>query len=43
VQEQPDSTLEELQQRLPVRAGVTTIWRALKALGFTFKKSAACG
>lgn len=43
VQEQPDATLEELQQRLPVRAGLATIWRALRALGFTLKKSAACG
>lgn len=43
VQEQPDATLEELQQRLPVRVGLTTIWRALLALGFTLKKSPACG
>lgn len=42
VHEQPDATLEDLQQRLPVRAGLSTIWRALKSLGFTFKKSTAC-
>jgi transposase len=43
VQEQPDATLEELQQRLPVRVGLSTIWRALVALGVTLKKSPACG
>jgi transposase len=43
VHEQPDATLKELQQRLPVWVGLSTIWRALKTLGFTFKKSAACG
>ena len=42
VQAQPDATLEELQRRLPIRAGLATIWRALKALGFTLKKSPAC-
>lgn len=43
IQEQPDATLEELQQRLPVPVGLTTIWRALVALGITLKKSSACG
>jgi len=43
VQEQPDATLAELQERLPVRVGLTTIWRGLVALGFTLKKSTACG
>ncbi len=43
IQEQPDATLEELQQRLPVPVGLTTIWRALVALGVTLKKSPACG
>jgi transposase len=42
VQAQPDATLEELQERLPVRVGLTTIWRALLTLGFTLKKSPAC-
>ena len=42
VQAQPDATLEELQQRLPVRVGLSTIWRALVALGVTLKKSPAC-
>ncbi len=39
VQEFPDATLEELQQKLKVLVGVTTIWRALKSLGITLKKS----
>ena len=39
VQEFPDATLEELQQKLEVLVGVTTIWRALKSLGITLKKS----
>ena len=39
VQECPDATLEELQQKLSVFVGVTTIWRALKSLGITLKKS----
>ena len=43
VQQQPDATLEELQQRLPVRVGLTTIWRGLLSLGLTLKKSPACG
>ena len=43
VQEQPDATLEELRQRLPISASLTTIWRTLRALGFTLKKSPACG
>ena len=43
VQQQPDLTLEELQNRLPVRAGLTTIWRTLRMLGVTLKKSPACG
>jgi len=43
VEEQPDATLGELQQQLGVTASITTIWRALKALGLTLKKSSACG
>ena len=43
VSEHPDATLEELQQKLTVMVGVTTIWRALKALGITLRKSLACG
>lgn len=43
VQSQPDATLEELQRRLPVQASLTTIWRMVRRLGFTLKKSTACG
>jgi transposase len=43
VEEQPDATLEELQEQLGVSASISTIWRALKALGLTLKKSPACG
>ena len=35
----PDATLEEIREALPTSAGVTTIWRALKQLDFTFKKN----
>ena len=42
VQEQPDATLQELKGRLPISASLTTIWRMLRALGFTLKKSPAC-
>ena len=39
VKKQPDATLAELRQELPVSAGITTVWRALRDLGLTFKKS----
>ncbi len=42
VKEKPDATLEELQKRLDIAVSTVTIWRALKALGFTFKKGRAC-
>ena len=35
----PDATLEEIREALRTSAGVTTIWRALKQLDFTFKKN----
>ena len=35
----PDATLEELREALPTSAGLTTIWRALNQLDFTFKKN----
>ncbi len=35
----PDATLQEIRAALRTSAGVTTIWRALKALDFTFKKN----
>jgi transposase len=38
VDEQPDSTLQELRSALGVQVGLATVWRALKRLGITFKK-----
>ena len=42
VTEQPDASLEELRERLPVAVGTTTVWRTLRTLDYTFKKSSAC-
>ncbi|MEM6690354.1 MAG: helix-turn-helix domain-containing protein [Planctomycetota bacterium] len=42
VKEQPDATLEQLQQKLDVPVSLSTIWRALNQAGFTLKKSSAC-
>ena len=41
IQEQPDRTLAELQVALATSASLTTIWRAVKQLGFTRKKNGA--
>ena len=38
VEEQPDSTLEELRAKLPVTVSVPTVWRALHELKLSFKK-----
>ena len=35
----PDATLAEIRETLRTSAGLTTIWRALKQLDFTFKKN----
>jgi transposase len=35
----PDATLAELREALRTSAGLTTIWRALHQLDFTFKKN----
>ena len=35
----PDSTLTELRELLRTSAGLTTIWRAVNQLQFTFKKN----
>jgi len=35
----PDATLEEIREGLRTAAGLTTIWRALNQLDFTFKKN----
>jgi transposase len=37
----PDATLTELREALRTAAGLTTIWRALNQLDFTFKKNGA--
>src|SRR5262245_58594850 len=38
VEEDPDATLRDLQQRLGVGGSIMLIWRALKSLGITRKK-----
>jgi len=43
IRQKPNATLRELQQELGVSASVASLWRALKRLGFTLKKSIACG
>ena len=35
----PDATLAEIREGLRTSAGLTTIWRALNQLDFTFKKN----
>ncbi len=42
VAEKPDATLKELRDALEVSVGVSTIWRALRRMQITFKKSSAC-
>jgi transposase len=34
----PDATLKELRDKLGLAVGVSTLWRALRKLKFTFKK-----
>lgn len=41
VREKPDATLEELRARLGEAISTTTLWRALRALQFTFKKKSS--
>ena len=36
---QPDATLAELQQALPTRAALSTLWRTIERLGLTVKKN----
>ena len=38
---QPDATLAELRTALGVPVGLTTVWRAVRRLGLTVKKSPA--
>ena len=40
--QRPDGTLRELREQLNLSVGLSTIWRALKRMHFTFKKSLAC-
>lgn len=42
VAEEPDATLEELRKKLGMGVSVATVWRSLKTLGLTLKKSPAC-
>ena len=35
----PDATLAELQERLPTRAALSTLWRTINRLGLTVKKN----
>ena len=42
VKEQPDATLSELRDQLGVSVCVATLWKTLKVLGVTLKKSPAC-
>lgn len=42
VKERPDATLCELRDQLGVDVSVATLWKALKDLGITLKKSPAC-
>jgi transposase len=37
----PDATLAELREALRCAVGLTTIWRAVQQLDFTFKKNGA--
>ena len=35
----PDATLEELREALGIQVGISTLWRGLRDLGLTLKKS----
>ena len=39
VTEKPDATLQELRQALAIKVGISTLWRGLRDLGLTLKKS----
>lgn len=39
VEQQPDATLEELRRELGIQVGISTLWRALRDLKLTLKKS----
>ena len=42
VEEQPDATLRELRDRLGAPVSINTVWKMLKRLGVSFKKSPSC-
>lgn len=42
VRQRPDATLRELRDELGLSTSLVTVWRALKRLGLTLKKSPAC-
>lgn len=42
VRQRPDATLRELRDELGLPMSLVTVWRALKRLGLTLKKSPAC-
>lgn len=42
VRQSPDATLAELRERLATKVSTVTVWRALKRLGLTLKKSGPC-
>ena len=37
--QKPDATLQELREELGIRVGISTLWRGLRDLGLTLKKS----
>lgn len=39
VKEVPDATLEEIKEKLGLCVSITTLWRGLRDLGLTLKKS----
>jgi transposase len=38
IADEPDATLAELRQKLGLKVALSTVWRAVDALGLTFKK-----
>jgi hypothetical protein len=38
VQDRPDATLAELRQQLELEVALSTLWRAVTALGLSVKK-----
>ena len=39
---EPDATLEEIKEEISVCVSISTLWRALRDLGMTLKKSPSC-